>query len=166
MLGKCREGSALKPQVRLARTEDVPALVDLMSEFYEEAGYPLPRAAASKAFTSLLGEPSRGRIWLIEVGTEPFGYIVLTLSFSMEYGGLRAFVDDFFVRPAMRGKGLGAAALETVKRTCHELGVRALLVETGPKDHPARGVYARAGFEESGRVLLGQALVPPIHEET
>ncbi len=94
----------------------------------------------------------------------PTGYVVLTLGFSMEYGGLRGFVDDFFVRPAARGRGLGAAALETVKQTCRELGVRALLVETGPKNHPARRLYARAGFEESGRMLLAQAFAPPIHE--
>ncbi len=100
----------------------------------------------------------------MEVEHKPTGYIVLTLNFSMEYGGLRGFVDDFFVRPAARGRGLGAAVLEVVKQTCHELGVRAILVETGPEDHPARAVYARAGFKESGRMLLGQHLAPPIHE--
>ncbi len=150
--------------MRTARVEDVPVLVGLMAEFYEEAGYSLPRDAATRAFTTLLGEPGRGRIWVVEVGTEPVGYIVLTLSFSMEYGGLRGFVDDFFVRPAARRRGCGAAALNTVRQTCRDLGVRALLVETGPENHPARGVYARAGFEESGRMLLGQALAPPIHE--
>ena len=154
----------LNPQVRTARIEDVPGLVALMVEFYQEAGYTLPRDVATRVFTTLLGEPSRGRIWLVEVGTESVGYVVLTLCFSMEYGGLRGFVDDFFVRPAVRGRGLGAAALHTVRQACGDLGVRALLVETGPEGHPARGVYARAGFEESGRMLLGQALAPPIHE--
>ena len=154
----------MKFQVRAARVEDVPELVTLMAEFYEEAGYSLPRGAAARAFRSLLDEPRQGCIWLVEVEHKPTGYIVLTLSFSMEYGGLRGFVDDFFVRPAARGRGLGAAALEAVKQTCHELGVRAILVETGPEDHPARAVYARAGFKESGRMLLGQHLAPPIHE--
>lgn len=139
-------------------------LVTLMAEFYQEAGYSLPRDAASTAFASLLSEPGHGRVWLLEVKTEPVGYIVLTFGFSMEYGGFRGFVDDFFVRPSVRGRGLGGAALETVRETCRELGVRALLVETGSEDHPARGVYARAGFQETGRVLLGQALAHPLHE--
>ena len=150
--------------MRIARVEDVPALVALMADFYLEAGYTLPRDVATRAFTTLLGEPSRGRIWLVDVGTKSVGYIVLTFGFSMEYGGLRGFIDDFYVRREMRGRGLGAAALQTVTQTCRDLGVRALLVETGPEDHPARGVYARAGFEESGRMLLGQALAHPIHE--
>nr|CAP47609.1 putative integron gene cassette protein [uncultured bacterium] len=154
----------MSPQVRTAHIGDVPVLVRLMSEFYQEAGFALPHDAAIRAFKALLGKPDLGRIWLIAEGTESVGYIVLTLGFSMEYGGLRGFVDDFFVRPNARGKGLGAAALQTVKQGCCDLGVRALLVETGPEDHPARGVYSRAGFEESGRMLLGQALAPPIHE--
>ncbi|NCF26712.1 MAG: GNAT family N-acetyltransferase [Gammaproteobacteria bacterium] len=154
----------MNPQVRTAHIDDVPVLVALMSEFYQEAGFVLPRDAAIRAFTTLLGDPNLGRMWLIDVGNESVGYIVLTLGFSMEYGGLRGFVDDFYVRPEARGQGLGAAALQTVRQICCDLGVRALLVETGPEDHPARGVYSRAGFEESGRMLLGQALAPPIHE--
>jgi hypothetical protein len=37
-------------------------------------------------------------------------------------------------------------------------------VETGPAEHPARRLYARAGFQESGRVFLSQAFAPAIHE--
>ena len=152
------------PQVRIAGLEDVPVLVSLMAEFYEEAGYSLCQDSASKAFTALLGEPNRGRIWLIEVKGGAVGYLALTLGFSMEYGGLRGFVDDFFVRSSVRERGLGGAALQAVKEACRDLDVRALLVETGPENRSVRGIYARAGFEDSGRVLLSQALAPRIHE--
>lgn len=154
----------MRSQVRAARLDDVPALVALMAEFYKEADYRLPWEAAVRTFTALLDDPRLGRVWLLEVEHSPTGYVVLTLGFSMEYGGLRGFVDDFFVRATARGRGLGAAALEVVKQTCRELGVRALLVETGPEDHPARRLYARAGFQESGRVLLSHALASPVHE--
>ncbi len=151
-------------KLREARVDDVPVLTALMREFYAESGFSLSPEAASRAFTLLLGDPDRGRIFVVEAGSEPAGYLVLSLGFSMEYGGLRAFVDDFFVRPALRGRGLGATALDALRETCREHGVRALMVETGPGDHPARRVYARAGFTESGRVLLTQRLAPPINE--
>lgn len=135
-----------------------------MTEFYSEAGYSLAPEPATQAFVALLDDPRLGRVWLVESGGVPVGYLVLTLGFSMEFGGLRGFVDDFFVRPTARGKGLGAAALAAVKLEGTALGVRALLVETGPTEHPARRLYARAGFHESGRVLLSQAFAPAIHE--
>jgi GNAT superfamily N-acetyltransferase len=150
--------------VRIAQRDDVPALVALMTEFYDEAGYSLAPEPAARAFLALLDDPRLGRVWIVESGGLPVGYLVLTLGFSMEFGGLRGFIDDFFVRPTARGNGLGTAALVAVKSECTALGVRALLVETGPAEHPARRLYARAGFQESGRVLLSQALAPAMHE--
>ena len=150
--------------IREARPEDISTLVALMAEFYGEAGYPLPREAAGHAFATLLGDPRLGRAWLVQHEAVTVGYLVLSLAFSMEFGGLRGFIDDFFVRPAARGNGFGAAALATVRQACREQGVRALLVETGAEGHPARHLYARAGFGEVGRVLLTQPLAPAVHE--
>lgn len=155
----------MSARTRIARLDDVPVLVELMSAFYEEAGYTLPRAPAARTFATLLRDASLGRVWLVDDGDRPAGYLVVTFSFSMEYGGPRGFVDDFFVRPAARNKGYGAAALGEVRAACLELGLRALLVETGSSDHPARRLYARAGFVETGRVFLAQALSPPLHDE-
>ena len=59
------------------------------------------------------------------------GYIVVTFVFAMEYSGMAAVVDDFYVRPEARGQGLGKAALAEVRRACLELGARAVRVEVG-----------------------------------
>jgi GNAT superfamily N-acetyltransferase len=150
--------------IRSARRVDIPTLTALMAEFYGEAGYRLSREAAARVFGALLDDPRLGRVWLIEAAEVPVGYVVLTLAYSMEFGALRGFIDDFFVQPAARGKGFGAAALTAVRQACDGLGVRALLVETGPEGHSARRLYARAGFQDSGRVLLTQALAPAVHE--
>jgi GNAT superfamily N-acetyltransferase len=154
----------MNARIRAAGPDDVPVLVELMTAFYDEGGYPLPRAAATRAFQSLLAEPALGRVWIIERDGEPVGHIVLTLGFSMEYGGLRGFVDDFFVCAEHRNQGLGAFALTTVRQACQQLGVRALLVETGSEGHPARRLYERAGFTENGRVFLIQAFAAAVHE--
>jgi ribosomal protein S18 acetylase RimI-like enzyme len=87
---------------------------------------------------------------------------VLTVSFSMEYGGLRGFVDDFYVAPQYRRRGLGHAALEEVTRACRRRGVRALLVETGPDNKAALSAYRSVGFEDSGRCLLTLPLADPL----
>jgi GNAT superfamily N-acetyltransferase len=149
--------------VREAHAGDVPQLVALMTEFYAEAGYGLPGAAAARTFNHLLGDARLGRIWLLEDGGAPAGYVVLTLGFSMEYGGLRGFVDDLYVRAAHRRRGLATAGLAELRRTAEALGVRALLVEVGPENDTARRVYARSGFADSGRLLLAQALATPVH---
>lgn len=152
--------------IRAAQRSDVPELVALMQEFYAEADFALPAASAARTFERLLGEPRWGRVWLLEYEAQPAGFIVLTVSFSMEYGGLRGFVDDFFVRAAYRRHGLGALALAEVQRTCRTLGVRALLVEVGPDNDTAQRVYRRSGFTESGHLLLTMPLAAPVHADT
>jgi GNAT superfamily N-acetyltransferase len=148
--------------IRLATLTDVDALVLLMQQFYAETGRTLSAHAASRTFESLLDDSRLGQVWMIEFDGHPAGFVVLTVSFSMEYGGLRGFVDDFFVSPTYRHRGLGHAALEEVKRACRRRGVRALLVETVPENTPALNAYRSVGFEDSGRCLLTLPLADPL----
>jgi ribosomal protein S18 acetylase RimI-like enzyme len=144
--------------IRLATLTDLDALVRLMQQFYAEANFTLSEQGAARAFESLLDDSRLGQAWMIEQDGHPAGFVVLTVSFSMEYGGLRGFVDDFYVAPQYRHRGLGHAALEEVKRACRRRGVRALLVETGPDNEAAMSAYRSVGFEDSGRCLLTLAL--------
>jgi GNAT superfamily N-acetyltransferase len=149
--------------IRAATRADVVVLVALMSEFYAEANFTLPHAAASAAFTTLLASPELGAVWLAEVNERAVGHVVLTVAFSMEYGGRRGFIDDLFVEARFRGRGVGAALLAAARAGAVDRGLRALVVETGLEDHPARSLYARAGYVDSGHALLVQPLEPAIH---
>ena len=149
--------------VRPARAADIPTLVALMQAFYAESDFPLAASPAARAFEALLADEQLGRVWLAEDGMEAVGHLVLTMCFSMEYGGLRGFIDDLYVRPAARGRGAGASLLAAAQSEAARRGVRALHVEVGPDNHVARRVYARAGYRDSGRVLLSLPLAEPVH---
>jgi len=150
-------------QVRLARATDVAALVALMQAFYAEADFPLPEAPATRAFEMLLADSRLGCVWLAEDSAEPVGHLVMTVCFSMEYGGLRGFIDDLFVRPAARGRGAGAALLAAAQADAERRGVRALHVEVGPENAIARRVYSRAGYVDSGHLFYSLPLASPVH---
>jgi GNAT superfamily N-acetyltransferase len=81
----------------------------------------------------------------------------------MEYGGLRGFIDDLYVRPAARGQGAGAGLLTAAREAAAAWGVRALHVEVGPDNQVARRLYARAGYTDSGHLLLSLPLAAPVH---
>ena len=149
---------------RVAGLDDIAALVDLMAAFYDESGYSLPRETAAQAFSTLFADPRLGRVLILSIDGAPVGYVVITFGFSMEYGGLRGFVDDFFVKTEARDRGVGSAALQAVRDICSDLGIRALLIETDPESHSARRLYERAGFADTGRLLFSQALASAVHE--
>ena len=149
--------------IRLATEADIPALVALMTDFYAESDFVLPATAATRAFSALFTSSALGAVWLAEDADVPVGHVVLAISFSMEYGGLRGFIDDLYVRPIARGRGAGAALLAAARDGARARGLRVLQVETGQHPHLARPLYARAGYVDSGHALLTLPLAEPVH---
>ncbi len=177
--------------MREAGRLDVPELLGLMRAFYAESGFTLDEERAAAGFEALLADARLGRVWLIDrdpavthtrevtasggeqaSGGEPApapvaaGYIVVTFVFAMEYGGMAAVVDDFYVRPEARGQGLGKATLADVRRACRGLGVRAVRVEVGVNNLVAQAVYRSAGFKPlHDHGVMAAPLAPPAHKE-
>ena len=141
-----------------ASSVDIGALVGLMREFYAEAAYALDDDWAASSFSALLGDPSRGMAWIVKVDGEPAGHAVLTFRHSMEFGGLDAFVDDLYVRPKHRRRGLGRALLSELFDECSRRGVLAVHVETGADNVAARALYGSFGMNDRRRLLLTTTL--------
>ena len=151
--------------MKRASPNDVQQLVTMMGEFYAEGGYPLNHQRATEAFATLLADDHLGCVWFIQTDGQDVGYVVLTLCYSMEYGGLNAIVDDLYVRLPFRRAGLGTAALTEVRAFCTKRGVRAIHLETGRDNAAAQAVYRKVGFTHTDRQLLTLRLANPTHEE-
>ena len=150
--------------MRPATFSDIPALIDLMTEFYAESGYALDCPLATTAFTTLLADQRLGYVWLIQAESAVVGHVVVTLKFAMEYGGMVACIDDLYVVPAARNKGLSTAALLHIREVCERTGIRAITVEVGADNGPAQAAYRRVGFlEAANRQLLSLELAAPTH---
>lgn len=150
--------------VRTATAVDLPALAALMIDFYAESSFPLTVEQATAGFRGLLGQPDRGAIFIGHVDNEPAGFAVLTIVYSMEFGGLRGFVDDFFVQPSSRRLGVGGGLLAAIRTHAVAAGLKALLVEVSGDNDTALRVYRRAGFADTGHALYRAELGPALHE--
>jgi GNAT superfamily N-acetyltransferase len=150
--------------VRIATPADVTTLVSLMAEFYAESGFELDRPLAASAFAALLADERLGRVWLLEADGEAAGHVVATVRFGMEHAGLVACIDDLYVQPRFRRRGLAGRALAELRSWCESIGVRAMTVEVGPDNVAARAAYRRFGMTAAtDRLLLTLALARPAH---
>ncbi|HWT02028.1 MAG TPA: GNAT family N-acetyltransferase [Pyrinomonadaceae bacterium] len=142
--------------IHKATSEDIPALVEMMREFYAESDYPLDGNWAAGSFSALLRDDSLGAVWVASRDSEPAGYVVLTVRFSMEYGGLDAFIDDLFVRTAFRRRGLGRALVKALLDECGRRRVIAAHVEVGHDNDAAKMLYGGFGLKQGddGRLKL------------
>ncbi len=137
-----------------ASPADTELLLALMRDFYDLEHIEFVEADARRALSQILSDESLGRVWLIESGSEPAGYSVLTLGFSLEFKGRDAFLDELYLRAEFRGRGFGKRALEVAEAACRELGVRALHLEVERANVAAHELYRRSGFKEHDRHLM------------
>lgn len=132
--------------IERAGPADIPALVELMRQFYSESSYSLDREWATASFEQLLQGDARGAAWIARQGAEPAGHVVLALRHSMEFGGCAGVIDDLFVRPQFRRQGVGAALMTALFDACRDLHVAALHVEVGPSNVAALALYQTFGL--------------------
>lgn len=127
-------------------------------------------ATALAAVSALLNDPTLGRAWVIRAGggnggpsdaggDRPVGYTFLTFVHSIEFGGRCGFVDELYVEPPARGRGVGRRALELVADAARSFGVRVLLLEVSPENERADRLYQSAGFAERKYRLMTKRLV-------
>ncbi len=131
---------------RTASFADIETLVELMRRFYAESGFPLDREEAARGFADLISDPSRGAVWILSVDGEAAGHIVLSVRFAMEFGGISASIDDLYVLPAYRRRGVARAGLQALLAECTRRGCRSLHVQVAPNDVAARTLYAAFGL--------------------
>ena len=144
---------------------DADALVGLARAFHLEDGHALDRRGEAALLQITRGEPF-ARAWIARADGSAVGYLVITLGYSVEYGGRDGFIDDLYLAPEVRGRGLGRKLLEFALARAAELGIGTLHLEVEPGNENAARLYRSAGFAETGRRLMrahlaGRAVTPP-----
>lgn len=137
--------------------EQEAALLRLASDFHAEDGHPLTERGVAALTQAARGHPL-ARAWLIHELDRVVGYTVLGLGFGIEYGGADAFVDDLYLVPDARGRGLGKIVLDLLETQARDLGLAALFLVVDPENTPALRLYRRQGFEGTHWLLMAKRL--------
>ena len=140
-------------KLRAVGPDDLNALLRMAVSFNEEDGHPLS-AGGRRALKLLCEGTPHGCGFMIERRGSAVGYLVIGLGFSIEYGGIDAFLDEFYVEPAHRGGGVGSAALDALDAVARRMKIKALHLEAMPQNRRVMELYARHGFREMGRPLM------------
>ena len=102
---------------------------------------------APDIITDAVAQP---RACLLEQDGETAGYGLLSLKYSHEAGGLELWVEELYVRPAFRGRGLGHEFFAWLRGLSAAEHIRRIRLETEPENERAAALYARMGFSPLG----------------
>src|ERR1700704_4148685 len=139
---------------QLLSDQEIPVLLQMMHEFYAQQEMRFDATIASGAIDNLIQSPEHGQIYLIFRGAELAGYFVLTFCFSLEFHGRFALLDELYLRQEFRRQKLGKAVVAFTEELCKKAGIKAVRLEVGKENEPARLLYRAAGFQEDARNLM------------
>ena len=137
---------------------DVPTVLAWMRDLYELEHIPFNPTDAETTLRELMDHPEYGRVYLLCADGKPVGYAAVALTFSLEFGGRSAFLDELYVRPSSRGRGTGSIALRLLQTACRSMGARSLALEVHLENTRAEALYRREGFASNGRQLMTRRL--------
>jgi len=140
--------------IRRAVADDAPTVARLLHDFNSEFEDETPGAEALEEYTRPLLESGEVLIFL---ANEADGISLWRLRTSPWTGRPEAYLQELYVVPTLRGRGIGRALLEATMDAAREAGATGIDLNTGETDIEARGLYESAGFTN----LEGKGPDPP-----
>jgi GNAT superfamily N-acetyltransferase len=140
--------------------DDAPVIAQMVGELLRE----IMALVGTKTFGFHQDQSeTRARSWIMDgkysvllardgVQPEPLGFLALYESFALYTEGAYGTIPEFYIRPAHRSKGIGAALIGEARRLGQLRGWRRLEVTTPPLPQFDRTMafYQREGFSISG----------------
>jgi GNAT superfamily N-acetyltransferase len=134
-------------EIRPARTDEIEELLPLIRaycEFYETEPND---EGLRKMFETLISDPSQGAVFIARAGDTAVGFATLDWKWSSLKAARIGYLEDLFVDPETRGRGIADALIEVCADRCRELGMPAMEWLTAPDNHRAQKVYDRTGAD-------------------
>jgi len=135
------------PAPRPGATADVSVLAPLLDDFNSEFGAPTPGVAVlTTRLTALLARPE---VIALLAGEPAVGLALLTLRPNVWYEGPVALLDELYVVPRERNRGIGSTLLAAAERAVRERGCELLEINVDGQDLEARRFYERHGYSHT-----------------
>jgi ribosomal protein S18 acetylase RimI-like enzyme len=134
----------LEIAVRRAEVADAREVARLLHDFNTEFSDPTPGVEAiARRARELL---ATGDMTALLAGQPPHGIAVIRFRPSIWLDSLEAYLEELYVAPEHRGRGVGRALLEETMETARATGAGRIELCTGETDTAARALYEKCGF--------------------
>lgn len=140
-------------EIRKASTLDTTKLIGMATALMGEiGGVPGSQGQVSRLFAEIERSDCDQVLVAKDDGAQ-IGMLLIHYRRAMSRGNWVAEVDDMFVEPSYRHKGVGAMMLEEAARQAKHRGAEALVAGVGSRNQKALSFYMHHGFHEVGFAL-------------
>jgi GNAT superfamily N-acetyltransferase len=129
---------------RVATVAESRDVAELLDAFNQEYGTPTPGPTVlAERLERLLAD---GNVIALLAGDPAIGVALMTMRPNVWYDGPVALLDELFVMPGRRGRGLGSSLLRCAEIVARQRGAELLEVNVDGDDTDARRFYERHGY--------------------
>lgn len=129
---------------RVATVTEIASVAGLLDAFNREYDTPTPGKAVLAARLGRL--VAGGDVVALLTGDPAVAVALLTLRPNVWYDGPVALLDELYVAPEVRGRGLGSALLAAAEALTRQHGGELLEINVDGGDTGARRFYERHGY--------------------
>ncbi|GLK82226.1 GNAT family N-acetyltransferase [Ancylobacter defluvii] len=151
--------------LRPARPEDAALIYSLIRELaeYEQLLHEVEASEADIA-AALFGEHPRAFCDIADWNGKPAGLALWFYNFSSFAGRHGIYLEDLFVRPAFRGRGVAKGLMRRLARRCVEEGLGRFEWSVLDWNEPAIRVYRALGARPKSEWTLQSLSGPALRE--
>ncbi len=132
--------------IRFGADDDVPLILRFIRELAEYERLSSDVVATEETLrASLFGEHRHAEVVLAELDGEPAGFALFFHNFSTFVGRPGLYLEDLFVRPALRSHGIGKELLRLLARLAVDRGCGRFEWAVLDWNEPAIGFYKSLG---------------------
>jgi ribosomal protein S18 acetylase RimI-like enzyme len=135
----------------IARADDLAAVLALMRRQFEEHDIEAAPDALERAIAAVLGSHDRGFFVLARAEGEPVGAAYVSFTWALEHCGKSSWLEELYVLPECRGRGLGRELLGAALEEARMRGCAATDLEVEAEHERAENLYRREGFRPLSR---------------
>ena len=137
--------------VRRAAAADSDTVLSLVNELLMElGGQPIPRTRAQAAFGRLVADDQEGFILVYEKDNAIVGVCTVSLVQAIRSSGPYAIIQEMYVVPVLRDRGIGAALVAEAVSQAALLGCSTVELGTPMNGERQERFYERLDFQRVG----------------
>ncbi len=105
-------------KIRDISISDKENYIRMAEDFYssDAVSHKIPKENFEKAFEAAINKNPFIRLYILELNSEIAGYAAIAVTFTTEGGGNTLWLDELYIKPEHRGKGLGKRFIEFLKK--------------------------------------------------
>jgi GNAT superfamily N-acetyltransferase len=137
--------------IEQAKVSDCRECAGLLAQQLAEHGSDATEENLGTVLERVVSDSARGFVLYARENGKMIGVAYLAIILSAEHCGKVGWLEELYVLPEFRSKGVGAALLTAILERAREIGIVAIDLEVDAAHRRAESLYRRFGFRTLDR---------------